>query len=200
VKDVPVDETPKDEEGWRQWAAAETERAVRQSEAETEQARREGEAQVEWWRRQAVGLEQESLRQSNLMYGGLIGIGVVMIQGFLTASSLDLSAKICVVAFSVAIPLLAALVMLNWQETYRRRETKTALVQVGRATAYGSAFTGVIAGFWHMTPIAGTAALACSILGLAVHSSGYVRVERDGAKTAPDAEGRPAQDEGHKSG
>jgi len=39
--------------------------------------------------------EQEWLRQLSLIYGGLIGIGVVMVQPFLTAGSLDLSAKIC---------------------------------------------------------------------------------------------------------
>jgi uncharacterized membrane protein len=65
--------------------------------------------------------EQEWLRQNNLIYSGLIGIGVVMIQPFLTAASLDLTAKICVVAFSVAIPLLAALVMVNRQEAFRGR-------------------------------------------------------------------------------
>jgi hypothetical protein len=40
-------------------------------------------------------------------------IGLYLVQPFLTAESLDLAAKICVVAFSVAIPLLAALVLLN---------------------------------------------------------------------------------------
>ena len=58
---------------------------------------------------------QEWLPQLSLIYGGLIVIGVYMAQPFLTAASLDLSAK-SVVAFSVAIPLLAALVMLNRQE------------------------------------------------------------------------------------
>jgi hypothetical protein len=48
-------------------------------------------------------LEQEWLRQNNLIYGCLIGIGVVLVQPFLTAPSLDLSATICVVAFSVVI-------------------------------------------------------------------------------------------------
>ena len=38
-------------------------------------------------------LEQEGIRQNNLIYSGLIGIGVVMVQPFLTAASLDLSAK-----------------------------------------------------------------------------------------------------------
>jgi hypothetical protein len=41
---------------------------------------------------------------------------VVLVQPFLTAPSLDRSATICVVAFSVAIPLLAALVLVNRQE------------------------------------------------------------------------------------
>jgi transposase len=44
-----------------------------------------------------------------------------MVQPFLTAGSLDLSARICVVAFAVAIPLLTALVMVNRQEVFRRR-------------------------------------------------------------------------------
>jgi hypothetical protein len=57
----------------------------------------------------------EWLRQNSLIYGALIGIGVVMVQPFLTATTLDLAAKICVVAFSVAIPLLAALVLVNQQ-------------------------------------------------------------------------------------
>ena len=67
---------------------------------------------------------QEWLRQNNLIYGGLIAIGVYvyMVQPFLTAGSLDLSARICVVAFSVAIPLLAGLLVLNRQEIFLRVE------------------------------------------------------------------------------
>lgn len=60
--------------------------------------------------------EEEWLRQLNVIYVGLIGIGVYMVQPFLTAASLDLSAKTCVVAFSVSIPLLAALAIVNLQE------------------------------------------------------------------------------------
>lgn len=52
--------------------------------------------------------EQEWLRQLSLIYSGLIVIGVYLVAPFLTAASLDLPAKVCVVAFSVAIPLLAA--------------------------------------------------------------------------------------------
>ncbi len=47
------------------------------------------------------------------MYGGLIAGGVALVQPFLTAASLDPPATISVVAFSVAIPLLAALLLVN---------------------------------------------------------------------------------------
>lgn len=50
------------------------------------------------------------------MYGGLIAIGVFMVQLFLTATSLNLTAEICIIAFSV-IPLLAAFVLQRRPQT-----------------------------------------------------------------------------------
>lgn len=150
------------EEKWQQWAAA----------------------QEAWWKERAAGQAEEFLRQSNLMYGGLIGIGIVMVQQFLTATPavFDLAARICVVAFSVAIPILAALFVLNSQEMYRRRATASAVVLVARSIAFVAGFTGVVAGFWHITPIAGAGVLIAAVVGMAVHSIGYVRVERDDAE------------------
>jgi len=62
------------------------------------------------------GQEQEWLGESDLINGGLILIGVYMVQPFLTAGLLDLSARICVVAFSVSIPLLGDIVLVNRRE------------------------------------------------------------------------------------
>jgi hypothetical protein len=140
------------------------------------------------WLRQDPEQIQEWLRQNNLIYGGLIGIGVVMVQPFLTAASVDLSAKICVVAISVAIPLLAALVLVNRQEAFRRRVAKSVLVETARGVAQVSAFVGVVAGFWHIWWIAGVGMLAGGIVGVAVHSAGYVRLERDQNPTPKAAE------------
>jgi hypothetical protein len=50
--------------------------------------------QVQQWLRQNPRQEQEWLRQLSLIYGALIVIGVYMVQPFLTAPSLDLSAKV----------------------------------------------------------------------------------------------------------
>jgi hypothetical protein len=131
------------------------------------------------WLRQDPQQEQEWLRQLSLIYSGLIGIGVVMVQPFLTAASLDLSAKVCVVAFSVAIPLLAALVVLNRQEAFRRRASKSVLALIARVVAQDCAFVGVVAGFWHIYWIAGVAFLVSGIVAVGVHSAGFWRLVRD---------------------
>jgi hypothetical protein len=119
----------------------------------------------------------EWIQQNNLIYGGLIAIGVLMVQPFLTAASLDLSAKICIVAFSVAIPLLAALVLVNRQEAFRRRAATSGLVETARVVGQVCAFVGVVAGFWHILWIAGVGILVSGIVGVAVHAAGYWRLE-----------------------
>jgi hypothetical protein len=176
-----VDENERDAKSWAR-EAAELE----------EQWKQRAAAEVAWWKERSVG-QQEILRQQNLMHGGMIAIGIVMVQPFLTATpeAFDLSARICVIAFSVAIPILAALVMVNSQETYRRRLTTSTFVQVARSAAFGSGFVGVAAGFWHMTPIAGVGITVAAAVAIAVQSIGYVRVERDDARTAPEGKDRP---------
>jgi hypothetical protein len=100
----------------------------------------------EQWKMRAAAQRDEFLRQHNLMYSGLIAIGIVMVQPFLTEAP-DLSATICVVAFAVAIPILAALVLVNSQERYRGREATSRFVQLARQAAFGAGFIGVAAGF-----------------------------------------------------
>jgi hypothetical protein len=121
--------------------------------------------------------QQEWIRQSNLIYGGLAGVGLVVVQPFLTEPSLDPSALVCVIAFAVSIPLLAALLVLNWQEAFRRRSSKSLFVEGAKSVAQGSAFVGIAAAFWHMSIVAGIVFLAMGLVAMAVHSSGYVRLE-----------------------
>ena len=130
--------------------------------------------------------EQEWVRQNNLAYVGLIGVGLIMVQPFLTAASLDVSAKICVVAFAVAIPLLAALVMVSQQEAFRRRSTTSVVVNVTKPVAQACAAVGVVAGFWHILWIAGAGMLAAGIVGVGVHSAGYASLERDKGLAPPE--------------
>lgn len=172
---VAVDENEWTEDS-RHQHAAELDRQWRQRAA----------AEAEWWEKRAAAQQDEKLRQDNLMYGGLIVIGIYMVQPFLTAApdAFNLTAKICVIAFAIAIPILAALVVLNSQEIYRGRAVKSGYVQVTRQAALGVGFVGVVAGFWHLTWIAGVAALVATMIAVSIYSVGFVRIERDDAKGA----------------
>jgi hypothetical protein len=138
--------------------------------------------------RQDPVLVQEWLRQNNLIYGALIAIGVFMVQPFLTAPSLDLTARICVVAFAVAIPLLAALAMVNRQEAFRRRASGSVLVTLAQVAGELAAFVGVVAGFWHILWVAGASVVVTGLVAVGVHSAGYTRLEQDQAPAPPGAE------------
>lgn len=133
--------------------------------------------------------QREWIRQNNVIYGGLIAIGLVLVQPFLTVTTLDWSAKICVIAFSAAIPLLAALILVNRQEDFRRRATDSLLVRVTRSIAQLLAFVGVVAGFWHIIWLAGVGILVSGFTAMMVHSAGYFRLER--AAAAPAEPARP---------
>lgn len=136
---------------------------------------KEDATQIQEWPRHDPTQEQEWVRIQSLVYGGLIVIGVYMVQPFLTASSLDLSATICVIAFSVAIPLVASLVVVDRPEAVRRGRMAAALVLVAQVIAQWSALVGVVAGFWHITWVAGVGVVASGLLGTAVMWLGHVR-------------------------
>ncbi len=121
-------------------------------------------------------LGEEWLRQERLIYGGLMAIGIVMVQALLPYP-VDTSATTCVIAFAVAIPLLAALIVVNRQEQFRRRRTSSRIVAVARAVAQGAAFVGLVAGFWHLDWIAGAVILGSSLVAIGVHSAGFTALE-----------------------
>ena len=155
-----------------------------QQAVDVERVTEEARQQAAWLEQAAMEPEQqrEWIRQNNVIYGGLIATGLILVQPFLTETTLDWSARICVIAFSVAIPLLAALVLVNHQESFRRRVTDSLLVRASQSLAQGLAFTGVVAGFWHITWIAGVGILVSGVVAMMVHSAGYFRLERANRK------------------
>lgn len=128
---------------------------------------------------------EEAVRQLGLIYGGLIGIAVVMVQPLISAPSLDTSAKVSVIAFSVAIPLLAALVMVNRQESFRGRRTPSVLVTIAHAVAQSAAFVGIVAGFWHIFWVSGIVFLVSGLIAVGVHSAGFWRLEQGQHPASP---------------
>lgn len=137
---------------------------------------------------QDPAMRREWLRQNNMIYLGLIGIGTIMVQPFLSnlSTSVTTPGKVCLISFGVAIPLLAALIMVNWQETFRGRETKSRTVAVARALAQSAAFVGVVAGFWHIWWVAGVVMLVFGLIAVGVHSAGFTRVELGAESDGPE--------------
>ena len=57
-------------------------------------------------------------------------------------------------------------------------------VTLGRVVAQAAAFVGIVAGFWHISWIAGVTFLAAAVVAVGVHSAGYVRLERTNEPTS----------------
>jgi hypothetical protein len=83
------------------------------------------------WPRQDVKQVQEWLGQTNLIYGGLIAIGVAMVQPFLMATSLDLSSSIWIAGVGILVSGLVGVTVhtagYTWLERHRetdRRESE----------------------------------------------------------------------------
>jgi hypothetical protein len=154
---------------------------------------------AEWFAQhvtQDPALQLEWIRQDSLGYSGLIAIGIVLVQPFVGGASLDTAGMVCVVAFAIAIPLLAALVLVNRQETFRRRRTSSRTVPVARAIAQASASVGLVAGFWHIHWTAGVGVLVSTLVAVGVHSAGFTRLEfgeKPASLGAEDAAERPAK-------
>ena len=119
----------------------------------------------------------EWLRQNNLMYGGLVGICVVLVQPLITDAAPSPLGLASIVLFGIAIPLLAALIVLNWQELYRHRLATSRTVTVARSLAMGAAIAGMVTSFWDVSWVAGAALLVTAFIAMFVHSAGYVGVE-----------------------
>jgi hypothetical protein len=131
--------------------------------------------------REDPGQQGEWIRQNSLAYAGLIAIALVLVQPLVTARSLDLSAEICVVAFAVSIPMLAALILVGRQEEFRGRATTSLIVNwFARPIAQLGSLVGVVAGFWHLYWLAGVAMLATAVIAVGVHSAGFSGVEWPG--------------------
>jgi hypothetical protein len=65
-------------------------------------------------------------------------------------------------------------------------------VTLGRVVAQLAAFVGIVAGFWHISWIAGVVFLAAGVVAVGVHSAGYVRLEKDERADVLSAETSPA--------
>lgn len=127
------------------------------------------------------GISRSQMRdwigEANIIYGGLSGLGLVMIQPFMYQGEFTgTAAKVCVVSFAISTPIFAALLLLNHEEDFKAHLSKSTLVMLSKGLAQMAAVTGFVAGLWHISPLAGKVAIASCILALFAHTAGYAQL------------------------
>ena len=113
---------------------------------------------------------QKLERHSKLQYmytGGMLAIGLLILQSFISMEKLDTAAIIAVISFAIAIPSLAGVTIIDFLtegDTYD--PTDNTQKQAGRIWIVGiaTALTGTGATFWHILPLAGIIFIIASFL------------------------------------
>ena len=124
-------------------------------------------------------LRPEWIRAETVVNAGLIIVGIYIVQSLLASNFADTAARISVVAWAVAIPLLAALGMLNVaQESYRYASYPRYLL-IARAIAQGGAAVGVVSAFWHIWMPAGIVLIVSGVAALGLFVTYWRRLEED---------------------
>ncbi|MFD9943577.1 hypothetical protein ACFWYW_05755 [Nonomuraea sp. NPDC059023] len=126
------------------------------------------------WKRKETWLDQD-----NLIYAGFIAIGIVLVQPFLTVAELDVAALVCVLSFSVAIPLLAVLTMINQLRKTHRFLGSTPLLNIAKSVGPLTSCVGVVAAFWHMSWIAGLVLLASGTVAVIAYGGFFSVLPRE---------------------
>lgn len=107
----------------------------------------------------------------SLECGALIAIGIVLLQDLVSSSSLDLPLTITSFAFAVAIPMLSAKLLINFEESKAGYYVPSKRVKVLYWGGLLSAFIGVNAAFWHISLIVGGVFSVSALISLVLYVS-----------------------------
>jgi hypothetical protein len=114
------------------------------------------------------------VRSTTLAFTGLIAISVVILPAFLSTSTLDLAELISLLCFSLALPVLAGGIVINF----------VGIEMIGQLSPQGttprwarlliwSAFTtdilGIVAAIWHASWISGMVFLITTVCSVAIY-------------------------------
>lgn len=120
---------------------------------------------------------------SNLYAGGLLVVSLIILQDFITLRTPDPASFISVLAFSVALPFLAGVLVVNVVESkYPYGSSHWVigrLVHIVFALGVLIALVGVAAAFWHVSWIAGVVFLGALVVAFIVDSVYVADLDED---------------------
>jgi hypothetical protein len=119
-------------------------------------------------------VEKLHVKTTNLAFAGLIAISVVILQALISTATLDLTELISLSCFSLALPILAGGVVVNFVGI----EMIGHLFPQGTTPSWAqfliwAAFTidilGIVAAIWHASWIAGILFLITTLFSFAIY-------------------------------
>lgn len=124
-------------------------------------------------------MQREWIRAEQVINAGLIVVGVYVVQALLATGAADLPARVSIVSWAAAIPLLAGLAMLNLVRESYRYASFPLYWKIASGIAEGSALVGFVAAFWHIWFPAAIVSAASGAGGIALYQVYVRRLERD---------------------
>ncbi len=131
--------------------------------------------------KQKFELKEEYIRQSNSILAGLIGISVVIVQSLIAIKATDLPAVIAILAFAIALPMMAALVMVNSLLARHRYASFPGYLTLAYFVGEGGAAVGVVAAFWHLSWVAGVLVVVSGLVGMGIYFAYSRQIQKDNA-------------------
>ncbi len=106
-------------------------------------------------------------------------VGVYLVQTFLGTGVTDLAARISIIGWAVAIPLLAALAMLNLVREWYRYTSYPVYWGIAWAVAHGAAVIALGAAFWHIWFPAAIVLTLSGVIGIVLYQVSVRRLLTD---------------------
>jgi hypothetical protein len=131
-------------------------------------------------------VNQQKRQQLNLIYGGLIGIGIFFIIDLVSETPLDTSLTVALFCFAIALPFLALLIMRNYIEATHKYTVRPAYINISAIIGALGIIIGLIAEIWHVTWIAGSIFIACCLWGGIGYSLFQAALKKVNPQAAPE--------------
>ncbi len=112
--------------------------------------------------------DQAPVSQDRFIASGLIGVSLLVLQVFLYTGLSDLSVTVSVIAFAVAIPMLAIFVLTI---TVAGPMPDSKRLDLLFYTGILAAAIGVAASFFHVSPLAGIIFVVSGIISVIIHAT-----------------------------
>jgi hypothetical protein len=124
-------------------------------------------------------VKPEWIRADTAINAGFIVVGVYIVQALIGTGVADPATRLSIIAWAVAIPLLAALAMLNLVREWYRYTSYPLYWSIAWIFAHGAALVGLVAAIWHVWFPAAIVLMISGAAGFAVYQISVRRLERD---------------------